>query len=159
MKKANIIAVALFFAASASNAELPLPPIPHDASQARCAIQRFIDAVNGHDLAKISTTQIFANEIGQVSETNAPAFFASFDVGTKLTDRDPLTIRNIAVLELNEVSPIYLATLERKYADKRYWAVWVFQFKSNNVIVARRADELWPLLERGSFAFASCAVG
>lgn len=156
MKKANFFALALFFAASAGNAELPNPPALHDASQARCKIQRFVDAVNSHDLAKISTTQIFANEIGQVSETNAPAFFASFDVGTKLTRRDPLTLRDIAVLELNESAPIYLATLERKHQN--YWAVWVFAFNRNNISVARRADELWPLLERGAFAFGSCAV-
>lgn len=158
VRKSKIIASALLFAASAVNAEAPLPPPSHDASQARCSIQRFVNAVNRHDLTKISTIQIFANEIGQVSTTNAPAFFASFDVGTKLTDRDPLTIRNIAVLEIDVTSPIYLATLERKYSEKRYWAVWIFQFESDNIIVARRADELWRLLERGSFAFGSCAA-
>ncbi len=155
MRLAGFMLSALFLAASAQ-AEFPPPPPPHDASQARCAIERFIDAVNRHDLSEISTTRVFANEVGQVSEDNAPEFFTSFDVGTVLTKRDPLTIRNVAVLELNEVFPIYLATIERKYAKERYWAVWLFQFKTNDIVVARRADELWPLLERGSFAFTSC---
>ena len=157
MKRVLILFLSIFgLIIQPVRAETVAPPPPHEPSKARCNIQGFVDAITAKDLAQVSKIKIYADEVGRVSSANADEFFATFDVGTSLTKRDPLLVRKVAVLEINSVSPIYLASVERKYAEERYWAVWLFQFKTNEITVARRADELWPLLERGAFAFSPC---
>ena len=156
MKLAWVATMGICAFASIANATLPPPPPPHDATRARCAIERFVDAINRHDLASVSSTRIIAGDVGQVSDKTTDEFFNSFDVGSKLSNGDPLLVKEVSVLELDGVAPIYLAQIQRKYSEKSYWSVWIFQFESNKLILARRADELWRLLERGSFAFAPC---
>ena len=149
--KSLVSFAALTLSVSAA-AELPQPPIPHNPILAKCELQRIVAAIDARDRSKLpANLRIVSEKVGIVEDNEFETFFNEFEAESPKLKKLALELTHIGYVEINGVSPLYAITLRRGGGDGAFWSTWTVQFKSDEVVLMRRADEFWPFADNKVF--------
>jgi hypothetical protein len=145
---------------SSALATLPPPPPPHHPENAACALRALVSAIDRGDRASlVDGLKIYSGKLGEVTADEFDAFFAEFRPRATevLRPRDSkralegLRLTHWGVLRVAETLPLYVITMAREPVNDGHWSAWLVQFKSDEIISLRRADELWPFADDRHF--------
>ena len=142
---------ALTFSVSAA-AEFPQPPLPHSPTLAKCELERIVAAIDARDRSKLpANLQIVSEKLGTVEDNEFETFFSEFEAESPKLKKLALELTHIGYVEINGDNPIYAMTVRRGGGDGAFWSTWTVQFKSDEVVLMRRADEFWPFADNKVF--------
>ena len=149
------------FLASGAMATTPVPPPPHHPEFAGCKIKALVSAIDRGDRTVLSNgLRIYSDKLGAVSSDELDQFFTEFLPRDSKKNASSLRLTHWGVLDVAETLPLYVITMAREPIDSGHWSAWLVQFKSDEIVSLRRADELWPFASEGHFfGYKDCPDG